>query len=136
MFRDAGNIDDMRSYARRALSDDDLQRNVLRAVRAARQVYDDLSGEAPADAARKVASPRDPVHKELDNAVTNLSEAMLRMSGRAPRRPQRSWKPFAFGAAAMFVLFNPATGPSTRKWLKDHIIGSEEEFDYQAPEYY
>ena len=30
------------------------------------------------------------------------------------------------------VLFNPFSGPSTRKWLKDKIFGAEPEFSYQG----
>ena len=43
--------------------------------------------------------------------------------------------PFLLLAIGVFVLFNPATGSSTRKWIKDHLFGSEEEFDYATPNY-
>ena len=32
------------------------------------------------------------------------------------------------------VLFNPATGPQTRKWLKDKVLGPEQPFEYQTNE--
>ena len=136
MFRDVKDIDDVKPYVRRALQDDDLQRNVLRAWKAARTVYDELSGERAGSAAVKAVNPNDRVHQEIDSAVSNLSEALLRMSGRRPRTSGgRSWKPFLLTAMTAFVLFNPATGPSTRKWLKDHLVGSAEEFDYAPPSY-
>ncbi|MET0562678.1 MAG: YtxH domain-containing protein, partial [Gaiellaceae bacterium] len=28
------------------------------------------------------------------------------------------------------ILFNPMTGPETRRWLKDRIFGEDEEFGY------
>jgi hypothetical protein len=28
------------------------------------------------------------------------------------------------------ILFNPVTGPETRRWLKDRIFGEDEEFGY------
>ena len=31
---------------------------------------------------------------------------------------------------ALGILFNPMTGPETRRWLKDKIFGEEEEFGY------
>ena len=33
---------------------------------------------------------------------------------------------------ALGVLFNPATGPDTRRWLRDKILGPEEPFEYQS----
>ena len=31
---------------------------------------------------------------------------------------------------ALGILFNPVTGPDTRRWLKDKIFGEDEEFGY------
>ena len=31
---------------------------------------------------------------------------------------------------ALGILFNPMTGPETRRWLKDKIFGEDEEFGY------
>jgi hypothetical protein len=31
---------------------------------------------------------------------------------------------------ALGILFNPMTGPETRRWLKNKIFGEEEEFGY------
>jgi hypothetical protein len=30
------------------------------------------------------------------------------------------------------LLFNPFSGPQTRKWLKDKVFGAEPEFSYQG----
>jgi hypothetical protein len=30
---------------------------------------------------------------------------------------------------ALGVLFNPATGPDTRRWLKDRLFGPEQPFE-------
>ena len=56
---------------------------------------------------------------------------------RTLRRWRRSVAAVSAGmlAGALVVLFNPATGAGTRKWLKDHLFGSEEEFDYSTPNY-
>jgi hypothetical protein len=56
------------------------------------------------------------------------------MSGSQPKR-RGGWGMFFLLAATIVVLFNPATGSDTRKWLKDHLFGSEEEFDYSTPNY-
>jgi hypothetical protein len=32
---------------------------------------------------------------------------------------------------ALGILFNPITGPGTRRWLQDKIFGEGEEFEYR-----
>lgn len=129
----AKTFDAVRPYVNRAISDDDVRRNVTRAWKAARRVYDELSGEDAVGVASKFSSDEN-VREGLDTTVQSLSEALVRMSGHAERR-KTSWTPFLALAIAVFVLFNPATGSSTRKWIKDHLFGSEEEFDYATPNY-
>jgi hypothetical protein len=31
------------------------------------------------------------------------------------------------------ILFNPMTGPQTRKWLMDRIMGGSDDYDYSPP---
>ena len=42
------------------------------------------------------------------------------------------WLGLGFGFLAW--LFNPLTGPETRRWLKDRIFGEAEEFGYPDPQ--
>ena len=138
MFRDPGSAsstayDTVKPWVNRALQDDEVRQNVMRAWSAARKVYNELGGEGPLGAASKL-SGKDSVREDLDTTVQSLSEAIVRMSGKNPRR-RSGWGPFFMIAALIIVLFNPATGAGTRKWLKDHLFGSEEEFDYATPNY-
>jgi hypothetical protein len=137
MFRDSGSgsstYDAVRPFVDRALQDESIRRNVVRAWGAARKVYGELSGEDAMGAASKL-SRDSKVRDGLDTTVQSLSEAIVRMSGRRDKR-RGGWGLFALAALAAFVLFNPATGNSTRKWIKDHLFGSEEEFDYATPSY-
>lgn len=136
MFRDsrgATAYDTMRPYVDRALHDDEIRSNVFRAWNAARKVYGELGGEGPLGAASKL-SDKDSVREDLDTTVKSLSEAIVRMSGKQ-KKDRSSWSLFFLLAGALVVLFNPATGAGTRKWLKDHLFGSEEEFDYSTPNY-
>lgn len=136
MFRDSkssGTYDSFRPYVDRALHDDEIRGNVLRAWNAARKVYDELGGDGPLGAASKL-SEKERVREELDTTVQSLSEAIVRLSGNAPRQ-RGHWGPFLFLAGILVVLFNPATGATTRTWLKDNLFGSEEEFDYSTPSY-
>lgn len=137
MFRDSRSsgaaYDAVRPYVTRALHDDEIRTNVLRAWNAARKVYGELGGEGPLGAASKL-SGKDSVREDLDTTVQSLSEAIVRMSGNQPKR-RSGWGFFFFLTTIIVVLFNPATGADTRRWLKDHLIGSEEEFDYTTPTY-
>jgi hypothetical protein len=135
MFRDTTGttFDTVKPYVARALHDDDVRRNVQRAFTAARKVYGELSGEDALGVADKLGNRGD-VRENLDTTVQSLSEALVRMSGKQQRR-NRGWGPFVLLALLGFALFNPATGASTRTWLKDHLFGSEEEFDYGMPTY-
>jgi hypothetical protein len=136
MFRDTSGAtayDAVRPYVNRALQDDEVRTNVFRAWNAARKVYGELGGEGPIGAASKL-SDKESVRDDLDTTVKSLSEAIVRMSGNKPKH-RTSWGWFFVLAGVLVVLFNPATGGDTRKWLKDHLFGSEEEFDYSTPNY-
>lgn len=137
MFKDARSAaaayDTVKPYVNRALTDDEVRSNVVRAWHAARKVYDELGGQGPVGAASKL-SDNDSVRDDLDTTVKSLSEAIVRMSGREQRR-RGGWGAFLLLAGVIVVLFNPATGADTRRWLKDHLFGSEEEFDYSTPNY-
>ena len=32
------------------------------------------------------------------------------------------------------ILYNPVTGPETRKWVSDSLLGGGDDFTYQASE--
>jgi hypothetical protein len=127
--------DAFRPFVDRANHDDEVRHNVVRAWSAARKVYDELSDQDAIGSFDKL-SRKDRVRDDLDTTVQSLSEAIVRMSGERRHHDRRGgWGLFALAAIAAFVLFNPATGSSTRKWVKDHLLGSEEEFDYATPTY-
>ena len=136
MFRDvrsATAYDTVRPYVNRAIQDDEIRGNVIRAWDAARKVYGELGHDGPIAAASKL-SDKDSVREDLDTTVKSLSEAIVRMSGNQPKG-RGGWGFFFVLATVLIVLFNPATGTGTRKWIKDHLLGSEEEFDYSTPNY-
>lgn len=125
--------DAFRPLVDRAVGDDEVRRNVVRAWGAARKVYDELSGEDAIKGLDKL-SRKDKVRDDIDTTVQSLSEAIVRMSGER-KRDRPGWSLFVIGGLLAFILFNPATGASTRRWVKDHLLGSEEEFDYATPNY-
>ena len=130
----ASAFDTFKPIIDRAIKDDEIRHNVTRAWNAARRVYDDLGGDGPVTAASKLSKEDSDAREGLDTTVQSLSEAIVRLSGSQPKK-RGSWAPFVIFAVVLVVLFNPATGTTTRAWLKDTLFGSEEEFDYSTPNY-
>src|SRR3954467_11895090 len=118
----------MRPYVERALTDEDLRDNVKSAYKAAREIYDELIGGRTATAvAARVATDKD-IQENLRTAVEELRTAAKRVQGKEAHKSRHS---FLLMAGIMLgVLFNPATGPRTRQWLKDTILGSDDSGDF------
>jgi hypothetical protein len=114
----------VRPYVERALTDEELRENVKHAYQAAREIYDELiGGRNVTTVASKVATDKD-VQDNLRTAIEELRTAAKRVQGKGQHKSKHSL--LLFTGIALGVLFNPATGPATRKWLKDNLLGSEE----------
>ena len=112
-------------YVERALHDAELREHVKQAYSAARSIYDGLIGpRGVTGLATRVASDGD-VHDNLRTAVAELRHAANRLQG--GHRARRSGrKLLLFAGVAAGVLFNPVTGPETRRWVKDKLFGGGE----------
>ncbi len=112
-------------YVERALHDAELREHVKQAYSAARSIYDGLIGpRGVTGLATRVASDSD-VHDNLRTAVAELRQAANRLQG--GHRARRSGrKLLLFAGVAAGVLFNPVTGPETRRWVKDKLFGGDE----------
>jgi hypothetical protein len=105
-------VDTARPYVERLAQDEELHDHVKKAYESARTIYNDLLGDrGTTGMAFKVARDKD-IQNELKRAVEELRKVTLLMAG-----------------IALGVLFNPATGPDTRRWLKDKLFGPEQPFD-------
>ena len=112
-------------YVERALHDEELRDHVKQAYAAAREIYDELVGpRGVTDVATRVATrpgdPGQPAHRDRRAAP-----------GREPP-PGREASTTAAGTLLLLVgvvvglLFNPVTGPETRRWLKQTLFGGDE----------
>jgi hypothetical protein len=120
-------VDAARPYVERLARDEDLHDNVKRAYESARRIYDELLGDrGTTGVALKVARDKD-LQKELKKAVEELREAGQRVQGKDSHTGRNA--SLLMAGIALGVLFNPATGPDTRRWLKDRLFGPEEPFD-------
>jgi hypothetical protein len=120
-------VESARPYVERLARDEDLHANVKRAYDSARRIYDELLGDrGTSGMALKVARDKD-LQKELRKAVEELREAGRRAQGKESHTTRNAT--LLLAGIAIGVLFNPATGPDTRKWLKDRLFGPEQPFD-------
>jgi hypothetical protein len=125
--RMSGAVDAARPYVERIASDDDLHDNVKSAYESARRIYDELLGDrGTTGVALKVARDKD-LQKELRKAVEELRQAGQRVQGKDSHTGRNA--SLLLAGIALGVLFNPATGPDTRRWLKDRLFGPEQPFE-------
>jgi len=115
--------DSMRPYVERAMSDENLRRDVVRAFAVARELYSELARDRdkPITIASRVATD-DEIRDKLRDAIEDLRSASSRLQGKRERTGGRASALLITGIA-LGILFNPVTGPETRRFLKD-MFGS------------
>jgi hypothetical protein len=121
--------DNMKPYVDRALHDEDLRDNLKEAFNAARDVYAELLGNRGlTSTAARVATDKD-IQDSLKKAVDELREASRRVQGKEDHGTRNTMLLLAGITAG--ILFNPMTGPQTRKWLMEKVTGdSSDDFSY------
>jgi hypothetical protein len=117
-------------YLDRALTDEDLRDNVKNAFSAAREIYNELAGRRGVTGlATRVAVDKD-IQDNLRTAVDELRQAANRLQGREEHKSRNGM--LLLTGIALGILFNPVTGPETRRWLRDHLFGGgEDQFGYE-----
>jgi hypothetical protein len=121
-------VADVKPYVKRALQDEELRDNLRSAFDTARDVYDELIGKrGVTGVATKVASDKE-IQDQLRSAIDDLRSAANRIQGNEGHKSRNST--LLLAGIALGILFNPMTGPETRRWLKDKVFGEEEEFGY------
>jgi hypothetical protein len=115
----------VKPFVERALGDEKLRDDVQSAFATAKKVYEDLMGSKSVDkAAGKVLDKK--LHKDLREAVEDLQDAALRLQGK--RKGGHAGRRIMVAGLALGILFNPVTGPETRRWLKDLVTGGGGDF--------
>ena len=128
MAKTKDRISDVKPYVERAIKDEDLRDNVVTAFAAAREVYNELLGDRGVTGiASRVATDED-IQKNLKKAVDELRTAADRLQGKEDHSGRNTM--LLLAGITLGILFNPVTGPSTRKWMKDKILGPDDDFTY------
>ena len=119
-----------RPYIERAITDEELRQNVRNAFESAREVYNELVGGRGAIAlGTRVATDKE-IQERLKEAIDELREAADRVQGKKDHGGRNTT--LLIGGITLGILFNPMTGPQTRKWLSDTLFGSSDDFTYQG----
>jgi hypothetical protein len=128
MAKTRDRIEDAKPYVKRAIEDEVLRENLRSAFATARDVYDELiANRGVTGLATKVASDKE-IQDQLRSAIEDLRGAADRIQGNQEHKGRNS--SLLLAGIALGILFNPLTGPETRRWLKDKIFGEDEEFGY------
>ena len=123
----AGNV---KPYVERAIRDEDLRDNVKAAFQAAREVYDELIGNRGVTTiAARVATDKE-IQERLRDAIDELREASERVQGKKDHGGRNAT--LLLAGITLGILFNPVTGPATRKWLSDMMFGGDDDFTYSG----
>jgi hypothetical protein len=125
----AGNV---KPYVDRALSDEKLRAEVLSAFATARDLYNELIGSrTAATVATRVATDEE-IRAKLKAAIEDLRSAADRLQGK-PKDDRKRGRTLLLLGILIGILFNPITGPDTRKWIKDTIGSGDDDFGEDFP---
>ncbi len=123
----AGNV---KPYVERALHDAELRDNVRNAYESARSIYSELMGHrGVSGVATRVATDKD-IQDELRSTIAELRKAADRVQGKEEHKSRNGG--LLFLGILLGLLFNPISGPQTRKWISDHLLGGGDDFTYQG----
>jgi hypothetical protein len=126
-----------RPKVERVAKDEKFQQHVREAYGSARTIYDELflsAGEPTGGKARQIAAKlaADPeLQEELRHAIQELRGATQRAK-KASQPSHKARNSLILSGILVGVLYNPKTGPETRKWLKEKVFGPEETFEFEA----
>jgi hypothetical protein len=117
-----GTAENIKPYVDRAMSDEKLREDLLRAFKTARGLYADLMGdrEQPVRIATRVATD-DEVRDRLRDAIEDLRRASDRLQGKREHTGRNTT--LLIAGIALGLLLNPVTGPETRRFIKDMLTG-------------
>jgi len=116
----------VKPYIERAMKDEQLREDVMSAFATAKELYNELiGGRGAVTLATRVATDDD-IRDKLKDAVDDLRSAADRLQGKQEHKSRHTG--LLIAGIALGILFNPVTGPETRRWLKEMISGGDDDF--------
>lgn len=114
----------VKPYIERAMKDEQLRDDVMSAFATAKELYNELiGGRGAVTLATRVATDDD-IRDKLKDAVDDLRSAADRLQGKQEHKSRNTG--LLIAGIALGILFNPVTGPETRRWLKEMISGGDD----------
>jgi hypothetical protein len=123
--------DNVKPYVQRAMQDEKLREDVMSAFATAKDLYSELVGGRNAVTLATRVATDDEVRDRLRTAIDDLRSAADRLQGRKSHSSRNTG--LLVAGIALGILFNPVTGPETRKWLKDMLSGGGDDFGNDFP---
>jgi hypothetical protein len=121
---------DVRPYIERAFKDEQVREDVKSAILTAREIYNQLmSGRNQLTAAAARVATDEEIQESFRDAIEDLRSAADRIQGKTSHSARNAT--LLMTGIVLGILFNPVTGPGTRRWLQDKIFGEGEEFEYR-----
>lgn len=116
--------ENVKPYVERAMKDEKLRDDVMSAFSTARELYNELvGGRGAVTLATRVATDEE-MRDKLKDAIDDLRSAADRLQGKKSHGGRNTG--LLVAGIALGILFNPVTGPETRRWLKDMIGGGDD----------
>lgn len=116
--------DTARPYVERALTDEEFRESLRSAFVAAKEIYEELVPQkSVAGVASKVAMDED-LQQSVKSAMAELRHAADRLQAERKSHTGRNILLVLVGVA-IGILFNPFTGPDTRRWVRGRVSGGD-----------
>jgi gas vesicle protein len=116
--------ENLKPYVERAMADEKLRDDVMRAFGSAREIYKDLMGEKSAITLASRVATDDDIRDRLRDAIEDLRHASERLQGKKEHAGRNAT--LLVAGIALGLLFNPITGPETRRFLKEMLSGGDD----------
>lgn len=108
-------------------TDENFRKTVIGAYVAAKSIYDEIGEDKKVKAlAGKFAT--DP---QLQKELSKQLKGVQRSAKKATKKSHKKRNALILAGITIGLLYNPATGPDTRRWLKEKISGPDDTFDYE-----
>jgi gas vesicle protein len=114
----------IRPYVERAMADEKLRDDVMRAYGTAREIYQDLMGEKSAITLASRVATDDDIRDKVRDAIEDLRNASDRIQGKKEHTGRNAT--LLVAGIALGLLFNPITGPETRRFIKDMLSSGDD----------